>query len=279
MGGPVSTEVERDEDVTEALLLDDDPQDDAINKLIDEDPDVRAAVAAEIKSRLMNPQPAAPQESPTAGVQTEMEKLREQINADEAWIDAFYEKPDSERNYTEFQRKQDAIRRNERRMRELEREEVRLTQNLNQSDSWIDAWVNEAKLRDPNVGRYGNIIKQMARQLPAQVLANREALRNSLQHYVEPNAFKRYALQNRQQRRQDPRQDTAGTGAYEESGDEAPVPGKQDKYADATPQEREFLRRVGLIKDEGKRGGNDLIPIEDGFIIPIGRGRRNDEVR
>src|SRR5690606_9854910 len=161
MGGPVSTEVERDEDVTEALLLDDDPQDDAINKLIDEVPDVRAAVAAEIKSRLMNPQPAAPQESPTAGVQTEMEKLREQINADEAWIDAFYEKPDSERNYTEFQRKQDAIRRNERRMRELEREEVRLTQNLNQSDSWIDAWVNEAKLRDPNVGRYGNIIKQL----------------------------------------------------------------------------------------------------------------------
>ena len=279
MGGPVSTEVERDEDVTEALLLDDDPQDDAINKLIDEDPDVRAAVAAEIKSRLMNPQPAAPQESPTAGVQSEMGRLREQINADEAWIDAFYEKPDSERNYTEFQRKQDAIRRNERRMRELEREEVRLTQNLNQSDAWIEGWIGEAKVRDPNVGRYGNIIKQLARQLPPQVLADRDALRNSLQHYVEPNAFKRYAVQNRTAKRQDPRQDTAGTGAYEESGDEVPQAGKQDRFADATPQEREFLKRVGVIKDDAKRGGNEMIPIEDGYIIPIGRGRRNDEVR
>lgn len=276
------SEVERnddDQDVRDALLLDEDPQDDAINKLLDEDPDVRAAVAAEIKSRLMNPPAAQPQEAPTAGLQGEVEKLRGEIDADEAWIDEFYEKPDSERNYTEFQRKQDRIRRNERRMREVEREEQRIMSNLNQSDAWIESWISEAKMRDPNVSRYASIIKQLAGQLPANVLANREQLRNSLQHYVEPNAFKRYALSNRQQRRQDPRRDSAGSGAYEETGDEQPVAARQDRFADATPQEREFLRRVGVIKDDAKKGADGLVPIEDGFIIPIGRGRRNEGAR
>lgn len=270
-----------DEDVRDALLIDDDPQEDAINRLIDEDAEVRAAVAAEIKQRLMNPpQPTQPQESPTASLQSEAAELRRKIDADEAFIDTFYAKPDSERNYTEFQQAQDRIRRNERSLREKEREEQRLVQNLNQSDAWVESWIGEAKLRDPNVGRYASTIKQLASQLPPAVLANREQLRNSLQHYVEPNAFKRYSMQNRQARRQDPRRDSAGSGAYEDSGDEEQAAAvKQDRFADATPQERDFLRRVGVIKDDAKKAGDGLVPIEDGYIIPIGRGRRNEGAR
>lgn len=279
------SEAEHQEDLSGALLLDEQPgrgvEDEAVEHLIDQDPDVRAAIAAEIKARLMTPPNAAQEAPPEAGVRSRLADIASKIDAAEKWVDGFYERSEADRvgdySYTAFQRKQDEIRRLEREARALEREELRLMQNLGQSDAWVEQWIGEAKSKDPLVERYAPIIKRLAAQLPAAVLADREKLRSSLLHYIEPNAYKQYNVAQRQgTRRADPRRDTAGSGAYgDERGSEPAREGK-DPYADASPQEREFLRRVGLIKEQAGNDDTGLIPDGDGFVIPVRRGRRNE---
>lgn len=275
------------EDARDALLLDDqqDPTDDAVFKLLDEDPDVRSAVAAEIKARLMGgQQQAAPERpDPTAEFESRLNQVNQEIEQLEAYFERFYKLPEAERvgenSYQNFQIKQDRVRKLEREARTLERQEQRLVQNLNQSTAWINQWIAEAQARDPYVKQYASDIQRLAQTLDAQTLADRTRLRNALHHYVEPNAYKEYNLRqrrNRQDPRRDPRRDTAGSGAYDD-GAEPPARPKQDKYADASPAEREFLRGVGLIKDQHNDPHDGIIPTGDGaFVIPVRRGRKNE---
>lgn len=291
---------DQNENLSDALLLDESQEssgerdnemsaeDKAVYDLMDNDPDTREAIAAEMKRRLFqagvaqNQAPApfqAPQVSPQ---QEELREVRAQIDEAEKWIDGFYAKSDAEKNYAEYQSQNDKIRRLTRRETQLLTEQQHVAQALSQSGSWVDEWIeSQAAAEKARSGRatikeYAASIKQMAATLDPAIKADRARLNQVLQHLVEPNAYKQHNLSRRggASQRQDFRRDTGGS--YSEPGDESSDRRPTDEFADASPEEREFLRGVGVLKDrkEPKRDGG-LIAHGDGYIIPVGRGRRN----
>ena len=120
----------------------------------------------------------------------------------------------------------------------------------------------------------------MAKTLDPAIRADRARLEQVLQHLVEPNAYKQHNLSRRGGARQDFRRD-AGGSYTDPSGDERDARSEQrgNPYADASPEELEFLRGVGLVKDrKGQpRDSNELQLSADGrgYVIPVTRGRRN----
>lgn len=291
------------DDLSDALLLDEDgsdnqhdqdpqarssavsPEDEAVFDLMDNDPDVRAAVAQEIKQRLFQQQNPPVQQQEQALPQTgDLERIRREINETEQWLDAFYEKPDTDKNYVEFQQRQDRIRRLERQERDLQSEQRTLTTNLSQANNWVDEWIQaeaqqqKAKRGVANIERYAGNIRQLASQLAPEVRANRQKLHDALRYYLEPNAYKQYN-ESQASRQAANRRDSGGHGAPGDASDDR-MNDTRDKYADASPEERQFLKGVGLLRDDqqqAKKSSTDLIPMDNGngYIIPIGRGKRN----
>lgn len=278
----------QEENLSDALLLDQggSPEDDAVYELMDNDPEVRAAVAREIKQRLMQQQQPAPAPAQTLPQSNELQLIRQRIEETEQWLDAFYEKPDTDKDYVAFQRKQDEIRRLERQERDLQAAQRTVTANLAQSSAWVDEWIQaearqqKAQRGVANIERYAHLIKQLANQLPVEVRADRAKLNESLRFYLEPNAYKQYN-ESQANRRAAARREAGAHGEPGDASDER-MSDKQDPYADASAEERQFLRGVGLLRDAEqprKKGSSELIPLQNGngYIIPIGRGKRNPE--
>lgn len=289
-----------DENLSDALLLNDDEsggdegaqemsaEDKAVYDLMDNDPDTREAIAAEMKRRLFqqgvaqNQAPAPFQAPAVSAQQQELNRVREQIDAAEQWIDGFYAKSDAEKNYAEYQSKNDEIRRLTRRETQLLTEQQQVSAALSNSGSWVDEWIEEQASQEKarhgraTIKEYAQTIRQMASTLDPAIRADRTRLNQVLQHLVEPNAYKQHNLSRRSgAQRQDFRRDTGG--AYSEPGDEQERrPNQNDEFADASPEEREFLRGVGVLKDrKSQQDDGRMIPHGNGYIIPVGRGRRN----
>ena len=259
------------------------PQRDEIDEMLDSDPDIREAVKREIRQRLLGTQQPQPtQATPrTPQVETELESVREQIQKYEATIDEFFQIPDSERNYEQFERTKIERDRAMRRERQLEARKSQYQTGLNRSTQVVEDFIRQRTAEEKrqhypvSVGDYADLVRQYARTLEPEVLADEAALRRNLQYVVQPNAYMAYMNQPGRNRTRIKTQPDAPRGdAYMDDGGvdtEAP----RGKYADATDEEREFLRGIGVLEDK-KQTSTDLIPTEDGFIIPIGRGRRND---
>jgi len=131
------------------------------------------------------------------------------------------------------------------------------------------------------IDRFQGRIRELARTLEPEILADPQRLRQTLEFYVLPNAKSEYLDQQRLARRNSapPRrsaQDHAGGDSYMDgTKDEGQTP--PDPYADASPEEREFLKGLGLVKDAPPTGGRSLIPTRDGFIMPVTQGRKNNQ--
>lgn len=254
---------------------------DEFDDLLDNDPQMREAVKAEMKRRLMQgvDEPRQPQGDRP---KTELERVRDELEATQREIDEFFSTPEQERNYEKFEQSKLRLGRLERQERLALEQRDEYRRALSRADSIVDSWIREQAAMDPNVAKYGDRIKRIAKTLRENVRADEATLRDALKVIVEPNAYKEYVRANRQTKRKpQSRRDVPDGNAYmDDDGDDRPA--RNDKYADASEEERAFLRNVGLLKDErSKRSGkSELIPTEDGgFIIPIGRGRRNESGR
>lgn len=252
---------------------------DELDELLDSDPQMREAVKAEMKRRLMG-QEQPVQQQPVEPEPTQLDMVQQQIVENDRQLDAFFETPEAERNYEQFERLKIQQRRLERQEREAREAHMRQREALSRSDQVIESWIRQRAATDRGVLEYQDRIKQIASGLRPDIRADEGALRQALEYMVLPNAFMQHsqAQRARQGRRQPQRRDAPPGEAYmDDDADDRPK--RRDKYADASAEEREFLRRVGLLKDESSRGrqNDGLIPMKDGYVIPITRGRRNGD--
>lgn len=256
----------------EEQRMDAPPERDEIDDLIDSDPEVRSAVKQEIKNRLLNQQQAVRQEQapPPPAEPSELERVQAELEETDSKLDAFFETPEANRNYEEYEKMKLRQSRLMRRESQL-KDEARLTeQAVSRAPQIVDAWIREQAAVDRNITRYATRIRELARTLRPNIQSDEASLRDALKYMVEPTAYKEYHSRNA--RRQQTRRDTPSGEAYmDDDGGQARKP--KDKYADASPEEREFLRNVGLVKDQQKSRDNELIPTPDGqgYFIPIPR--------
>jgi len=281
-----------DEDVERAAdaLLTDEPEvqddDQAIFDLMDNDPQVREAVKNEMKRRLFQAEESQPQpqSEPTDEYDAQLDDLRRQLDEHEQWIDLFFSQPSAERNYDEYERRQVQARRLDRQERLLLEERNKMRTAVQNADRTVNQWIQERVQNEKrrfggrsDLERYADRVRSLAAQLPATVRADPSKLREALRLYAEPNAYKAWREQERFNRSQgqQARHGSAVNESHMDDGGEAPR--RKGKYDDADPSEREFLRGVGLLREERQGTGGDqgMIPTDNGYIIPVGRGKRN----
>lgn len=250
------------------------PERDEFDELLDDDPQTREAVKAEMRRRLAQPQqPPAPQSQEPS----ELKKVQDEIDTVETELESFFSTPEQERNYEQFERLKIRKGRLERQERQLERHEQDRERRMARAPQVIDAWIREQAATDREITKYADKIKQIARGLRPHILADEQTLRQALEYMVEPNAYKQYVRSRRTQQRSQPQDRNAPRDSYsDDDGDDRPR--NRDRFADASDEEREFLRNVGVLKDrqkEARRSG--LVPTGDGgYYIPMNGNKRRE---
>lgn len=249
---------------------------DEIDELLDDDPEVRNAVKNEMKRRLIEQQQAPQRREPQKREPSEMDKVREEIEENDAALDAFFNQAEDERDYVEYEKRKLRQQRLIRRESLLKDQRYEQQRAASRAPSVVENWIRERAGTDREILQYADRIKSYAQNLKPEIKADEAALRNYLQYMVEPNAYKEYMRSGGKQRKQPRRDEPSGDAYMDDDGE----PRRKGKYADASDEERDFLRRVGVLKDSNAQKKNtDLYPTEDkqGFYVPVGRGRRNEQ--
>lgn len=212
-----------------------------------------------------------------------MQQLEAQIAERDQYIEEFFQKPDEQRDYMEYERKKAELTRLDRRLSEMRTQRAQQQMALGQSDQVIERWIRskaEQERRqygEAEISNYASRIREIAKGLRPDLLANEQKLRETLEYSIEPFAYKEYQQRQRQQGRpqQEARDGRERDSYTDDDADEPHEP--QDKYADASDEERTFLKGLGLIKEERGKRQSELIPVKNGFAIPIRPGNRNQE--
>lgn len=263
-------------------------QRDIYDDMLDHDPALRQQVKEEMRRRLAGQSQQQQQGEPPKREPTRLELVSARIEELAQKKNEFLSLPEDQRtqeSYIEFER-----------MREeqfnLGREESRLIAQQSETEARaaragevVDQFLQQAIEQErrtfgsTTIDRFQGRVRELARSLDPEVRADPQRLRQTLEFYVLPNAKSEYLDQQRLARRNAPSQrrsaqDHAGGEAYMDGGDDSQK--ATDPYANASPDEREFLKGLGLIKDAPQEGRRALIPTRDGFIIPVTQGRKNN---
>lgn len=238
-------------------------------------PQVKQAIAQFAQQGYQGGQPQ--QEQPKDPIQ----QLEEQIAEKDRYIEEFFSKPDEERDYAEYERTKNELQRLDRQLNQMRHQRSQQQVALSRSDEVINRWIKSKaeqerrQFGEPEINNYANRVREIAKGLRPEVLANENKLRETLEYSIEPFAFKEFQRSQRQGGQRRPVREGAGRDDYTDEGGDGPhEDGAQDKFADASEEEREFLKGVGLIGGE-KKQEPDLVPVKGGYQIPIRPGRRN----
>lgn len=253
------------------------PERDELDEMLDSDPATREAIKEEMRRRIMeNQQPAQQQQEQPQ--MSQLDQVRQEIDKMEHQMEQFFSTPEAERNYEEFEKAKMHRDRMVRQEQLLEKQQQSQVQAVRQAPDIVDRWIREQARNDREITKYADKIKTMARSLQPNILADEGTLRQALEYMVEPNAYKQYRKEQRRKEargtrgRETPQGDTyMDDDAPEDEGR------KKDRFSDASAEERDFLKRVGLLQEETKKKEeNTLQPTGDGgYYIPVTRGRRN----
>lgn len=270
------TEEVSEEQVRDSLLVE---QADPYDELL-EDPEIRTRVKEELKNLATRgyygqPQQQAPQQPQV----NPLDEVNRKIQENDQWIDEFFSKPDDKRNFEEFERRKVEQSRLDRKRNEIMLAQQQQREALGRSQDVVEGFikrvaeVQKKRFGESRIQHYADEVRRLASQLDPAILADEGRLRQNLEWMIEPVAFKRYEESrfNQRSRAQKQRYEARGEAYMDDQED---TPEQNDPYADASPEERRFLRGLGLIKD-GKDNKEALIPTENGYIIPIRKGRRN----
>lgn len=266
---------------------------DIYDEMLDNDPALRAQVKDEMRRRLSG-QPQQ-QQGEQRREPTRLEQLQGKLNEAEQFIDDFLKMPEEERvnkygdnAYAVYEQKRTEAMRLSREESTLMHQESMMATAALRAGEIVDSFITEAidaerrRFGNTTIDRYQNRVRELAKALGPEVKADPTELRKALEYYVLPNAKSEYLDQQRLARhqqggqRRQSAQDHAGGEAYMDGGNDGQG-GNKDPYADLSPEERDFMKRMGLIQETPKDGERGLIPIDGGFVIPVTEGRRNKQ--
>lgn len=250
-----------------------DSEGDMIDEMMDSDPEVRGQLKEQLRQRLLNQQP---QPQPQAQQPSELDEVRQELQKVDQEIDTFFEQSEENRNYEQYEKakiRRDRLQRRELLLKEQMQEQERA---VSRAPQIVESWIREKAAEDREVTKYADKIKTIANGLQPHIKADEGTLRQALQYMVEPNAYKQYVRERRQSQRKQQRTREAPSGDTYMDDDSGDEPQKQERFPNASQEEKQFLRRVGLIDEGKKEKQSGLQPTGDGgYFIPVGRGRRN----
>ena len=259
------------------------PQANVITQQLETDPEYRAQVADYITQLAaaqvgaaqapQEQQQAAPQVSPIDQADAGIDELQRQI---EAFLQMDEKDPNKDyRQYEEWKVQLSRLENYRARLDRQERLDMARRLSPEGSERIVEEFIQQEgrsqarRIGKNHVSSYANRVRDLAKQLNANVRSDPDSLRNALQNAIGPMAFQEY-VEASMKKGGSMREGAAPSESY---ADGRTPEAQQGEFDDASPEERQFLRAMGLIQGEERQAG--VRQVDRGFEFDVTRGRRN----
>jgi hypothetical protein len=236
-------------------------------------PQIKQAIFESAQRGWQGTQPQEQRQAPPDPMQQNLDRQTELI----AEQKAFFDKPEAERDYQEYEKSKLEVAELQAAYQRAQREQSQRRASLldpYRVDQIVGDYIEkEARSQASRFGKavikdYEARIRDVVRKLPEQHLAGEQALLAVLPN-IDALAFKEHVAKPRAGRGRDASQGYDGQ-------DDRP---RTDEFADASAEEKEFLRAMGLIGGgEEKKETMREVRTASGrqaFVLDVGRGRQN----